>query len=132
MLRRMTLISLLAITLAIAITPAASAAGLRITGEPRIAMLYFGAKNDGGWTQALDEARVKIEAALGTKVQFAESIGEDAAATKPAAERFIARGANIVIGTAFGQSDALRELASKYPGVAFLNAAGTTNNGQNL
>lgn len=106
-------------------------AGFSLSGKPVIAMLYYGPKNDGGWTQAFDEARVKIEAALGQKIQFVENVGEDASVIKPAAERFISRGANIVIGTAFGQSDAMKDLAAKYPKVAFLNGSGTTN-GPNL
>ncbi|MBP7565125.1 MAG: BMP family ABC transporter substrate-binding protein [Burkholderiaceae bacterium] len=110
---------------------ASAQAGFSLTGKPVIAMLYYGPKNDGGWTQAFDEARVKIEAALGQKVQFVENVGEDASVIKPAAERFISRGANIVIGTAFGQSDSFKDLAAKHPKVAFLNASGTTN-GPNL
>uniref|UniRef100_UPI003F83AEB1 BMP family ABC transporter substrate-binding protein n=1 Tax=Cupriavidus ulmosensis TaxID=3065913 RepID=UPI003F83AEB1 len=109
----------------------AEAPGFTLKSKPKIAMIYFGPKNDGGWTQAFDEARAKVEAALGQKIQFVESVPEDASAIKPAAERFIQRGANIVIGTAFGYSDAFKELAAKYPDVAFLNASGTTN-GPNL
>lgn len=117
---------------ALATLPAhAQSGGFTLKGEPKIAMLYYGPKNDGGWTQAFEEARVKIEAALGTKIQFVENVGEDASVIKPAAERFISRGANIVIGTAFGQSDAFKDLAAKHPTVAFLNASGTTN-GPNL
>jgi basic membrane lipoprotein Med (substrate-binding protein (PBP1-ABC) superfamily) len=107
----------------------ALADGFTLKGEPKIAMLYFGPKTDGGWTQAFDEARIKVEAALGQKIQFVESVPEDASAIKPAAERFISRGANIVIGTAFGYSDSFKELAAKYPNVAFLNGSGTTNSG---
>jgi len=120
-----------ALWLAVASVPAAAQDGFTLKGKPVIAMLMFGPKNDGGWTQAFDEARAKIEAALGTKIAFVENISEDASVIKPAAERFIARGANIVIGTAFGYSDAFKELAQKHPTVAFLNASGTTN-GPNL
>jgi basic membrane protein A len=41
--------------------PALAADGFTLKDKPKIAMLYFGPKNDGGWTQAFDEARVKIE-----------------------------------------------------------------------
>ncbi|MFT4267234.1 MAG: BMP family ABC transporter substrate-binding protein [Xenophilus sp.] len=120
-----------ALAAAAAVPALAQDAGFTLKGEPKIAMLYYGPKNDGGWTQTFEEARVKIEAALGTRIQFAENIGEDASVITPAAERFISRGANIVIGTAFGQSDAFKDLAAKHPDVAFLNASGTTN-GPNL
>ena len=39
-----------------------SADGFSLEGEPKIALLYFKAKNDGGWSQAFDEAKPKIEA----------------------------------------------------------------------
>jgi basic membrane lipoprotein Med (substrate-binding protein (PBP1-ABC) superfamily) len=105
--------------------------GFTLESPPKIAMLYFGEKNDGGWTESFDEARAKVEKELGVKIQYVEKIPESASAIKPAAERFIARGANIVIGTAFGYSDTFKELADKYPKVAFLNGSGTTN-GHNL
>jgi basic membrane lipoprotein Med (substrate-binding protein (PBP1-ABC) superfamily) len=131
MLRKLFSITALSLAAVAACAPAAAADGLTLTGKPVIAMLYYGPKNDGGWTQAFEEARVKIEAALGQKIMFVENISEDASVIKPAAERFISRGANIVIGTAFGYSDSFKDLAAKYPKVAFLNASGTTN-GANL
>ena len=111
--------------------PAMAADSFTLKDKPKIAMLYFGPKNDGGWTQAFDEARAKVEKEIGQKIQFVENVPEDASAIKPAAEKFIQRGANIVIGTAFGYSDSFKDLAAKYPGVAFLNGSGTTN-GSNL
>src|SRR5271169_2452165 len=108
-----------------------SADGFTLKGPPKIAMLYFKAKNDGGWTQAFDEARPKIEAAMGQQIPYVENIAEDAAQITPPAEKFIQRGYNVIIGTAFGYSDTFKELAAKHPDVAFLNAAGTTN-GPNL
>ncbi len=105
--------------------------GFTLKGPPKIAFLYFKAKNDGGWTQAFDEARPKIEAAMGQQIPYVENIAEDAAQITPPAEKFIQRGYNVIIGTAFGYSDTFKELAAKHPDVAFLNAAGTTN-GPNL
>lgn len=112
-------------------TTVAYAAGFTLSAAPKIAFLYFAEKTDGGWTQAFDEARPKIEAAVGQKIPFVENVPEVAGKIKPAAETFIARGFNIIIGTAFGYSDTFKELSEKYPKVAFLNASGTTN-GPNL
>jgi basic membrane protein A and related proteins len=109
----------------------AYAAGFTLPAAPKIAFLYFDQKNDGGWTQAFDEARPKIETAVGMKIPFVEKVPEVAGQIKPAAEQFIQRGYNVIIGTAFGYSDAFKELSEKYPKVAFLNASGTTN-GANL
>jgi hypothetical protein len=41
----------------------AYAAGFTLPAPPKIAFLYFADKTDGGWTQAFDEARPKIEKA---------------------------------------------------------------------
>jgi basic membrane lipoprotein Med (substrate-binding protein (PBP1-ABC) superfamily) len=112
-------------------TSVAYAAGFTLSAAPKIAFLYFADKHDGGWTQAFDEARPKIEAAVGQKIPYVENVPEVAGKIKPAAETFISRGSNIIIGTAFGYSDTFKELSEKYPKVAFLNASGTTN-GPNL
>src|SRR6202035_2219796 len=112
-------------------TGSAWADGFTLKTPPKAAFLYFKAKNDGGWTQAFEEARLKMEKALGMQIPYVENIAEDAAQITPPAEKFIQRGYNIIIGTAFGYSDTFKELAAKHPDVAFLNAAGTTN-GPNL
>ncbi|MDB5773967.1 MAG: family transporter substrate-binding protein [Herbaspirillum sp.] len=131
MISRMIKWTLLALAMTLTTGAVLADDGFTLKGPPKIAMLYFNAKNDGGWTQAFDEARVKVEKALGQKIQFVENVPEDASAIKPAAEKLIKRGANIIIGTAFGYSDSFKELAAKYPDVAFLNGSGTTN-GPNL
>jgi len=109
----------------------AQAEGLTLKSEPKIAMLYISPTNDGGWTQAFDEARQRLEQELDIRIQYVESVPESASAIRPAVERFIKRGANIIIGTAFGYSDTFKSLSEDYPDVAFLNASGTTN-GANL
>ena len=106
---------------------AAEEGGFTLTGPAKIAMLYISPRNDGGWTQAFDEARQRLEGEIGQKIQYVESVPETASAIKPTVERLIQRGANIIIGTAFGYSDTFKELADKYPEVAFLNGSGTTN-----
>ena len=106
-------------------------AAFTLPGPAKVAFLYFAEKTDGGWTQAFEEARPKIEAALGMQIPFVENVPEVAGQIRPAAERFIQRGFNVIIGTAFGYSDTFKELSEKYPKVAFVNASGTTN-GPNL
>src|SRR5882672_3767019 len=121
-------------SLGVAIACAAAieaATGFTLSEPPKVAFLFFAEKTDGGWTQAFEEARVKIEKAVGMKIPFVEKVPEVAGQIKPAAEQFIQRGYNVIIGTAFGYSDAFKELSEKYPKVAFLNASGTTN-GPNL
>ena len=89
------------------------AGAFTLEGPPKIAWIYLNAKNDGGWQQAIDEARVKMEKELNTTIPFVESIPDDAAKIKPAAERYIQRGYNIILGSSFGYSDAFKELAEQ-------------------
>ncbi|MCP4319207.1 MAG: BMP family ABC transporter substrate-binding protein [Hyphomicrobiales bacterium] len=117
--------------LALAASVAGASAEFVLKGDPKPAMIIFSQKNDGGWSQALDEARQKVEKELGVTIPVVENVPENATAIKPAVELFIDRGANIILGSAFGYSDAFKELAEKYPNVVFLNPAGTTN-GNNL
>src|SRR5260370_6516713 len=102
-------------------------AAFTLPGPAKVAFLYFAEKTDGGWTQAFDEARPKIEAALNMQIPYVENVPEVAGQIRPAAERFIQRGYNVIIGTAFGYSDTFKELAEKYPTGAFLNASRTPN-----
>ncbi|UMY18633.1 BMP family ABC transporter substrate-binding protein [Methylobacterium organophilum] len=117
--------------LAPALTGPAQAAPFKLEGEPKVAMVLFGPKNDGGWSQAFDESRMRTEQALGIKIPVVENIKESATAIRPAVELFIKRGYNVIIGTAFGYSDTFKELAEKYPKIAFVNGSGTAN-GPNL
>jgi basic membrane lipoprotein Med (substrate-binding protein (PBP1-ABC) superfamily) len=122
-------LSLISIMLA---TFSVNAGSFKLEGKPDPVMIYFNVKNDGGWVQALDEARLRMENQLGMKITHVEKIPEVATEIRPAVQKFIKRGKNIIIGSAFGYSDTFKELAEEYPNVAFLNAAGTTNNEKNL
>ena len=107
------------------------AAAFSLDGPPKIAWIYLNAKNDGGWQQAIDEARVKIEKELNVSIPYVENVPDDAAKIKPAAERFIQRGYNVILGSSFGYSDAFKELAAQYPKVAFIDVSGI-HHGPNL
>lgn len=130
MIKRIVAIAAVAV-LAAGFAGLAHADTFKLDGDPKPAWIYFNVKNDGGWTQAIDEARQRMEAELGIEIPFVEKVPEVASEIKPAAERYIRRGHNIIIGSAFGYSDAFKELSERYPEVAFLNPAGTTN-GPNL
>lgn len=109
----------------------ALASDFKLKGDPSPALIIFSQKNDGGWSQALDEARQKLESSLDLRIPVVENVPENATAIRPAVELFIDRGANIILGSAFGYSDTFKELSEKYPDVVFLNPAGITN-GPNL
>ncbi len=103
----------------------------KLEGKAKPALVLLGVKNDGGWNQALDEARQRMEKDLDLKIPSVEKIPEVASKIKPAVERLIKRGFNVILGSAYGYSDAFKELSERHPKVVFLNPAGTTN-GPNL
>ena len=109
----------------------APAGAFTLEGQPKIAWIYLNAKNDGGWQQTIDEARVKMEKELHTTIPYVENIPDDAAKIKPAAERYIQRGYNIIVGSSFGYSDAFKDLAVQYPKIAFIDVSGI-HHGPNL
>jgi len=49
---------------------------LHPSGGAENRVLYFADKSDGGWTQAFDEARPKIEKALDMPIPFVENVPE--------------------------------------------------------
>ena len=112
-------------------TPSIVQADFLAQGDPKPAVIIFSQSNDGGWSQAIHEARTRLEKSMDIRIPQAEGIPETATAIRPAAELFIERGANIIIGSAFGYSDTFLELSERHPDVVFLNPAGTTN-GPNL
>ncbi len=128
--RRSSVAAVICILAALAV-PAFAQSTFKLKGKPKIAFVYLNVKNDGGWQEAIDEARVVLEKEFNQKMPYVEGVKETPADIRPAVEKFIQRGYNIIHGSAFGYSDTLKELAAKYPDVMFLNPAGTTN-GPNL
>jgi basic membrane protein A and related proteins len=119
---------LIGAVLAAAIAGSAAAASAQVTldGEPKVAFIYYSATNDGGWTEALDRGRLKMQEALGLEAAYVENVEETSEAVRQAAEIFLSRGYNIIIGTSYGFGDGLKELAAENPDIAFLNVAGET------
>ena len=102
-------------------------AQFKLDGEPKIAMLMVSTINDGGWSEALEYARVETEDALAVDIAYTENVPEDNSEVLRVIDLYVDRGYNIIIGTAWGYGDAFLEAASKYPHVAFVNCAGETN-----
>ena len=107
-------------------------AAFKLEGEPKIAMLQLATVNDGGWSEALEYARVKTEEALGVEIAYTENVAEDNSEILRTIDLYVSRGHNIIIGTSWGYGDAFLEAATKHPDVAFINCAGETNNSANL
>ena len=99
--------------------------------RPRSRSFSSGLKTTAAGVESFEEARPELEKVIGAKIPVVDKVPEDASAITPPAERFIQRGYNVIIGTAFGYSDTFKKLADEHPKVAFLNATGITN-GPNL
>ena len=105
----------------LALTYTAAEAQVNIEGEPKVAFIYFNVKDDGGWVQAQEEARVSLEADTGIHTAYTEGVEEVASKLRAVVERYIRRDYNIIAASAFGYNDALLEIAKENPNVAFFN-----------
>ncbi|MEM6663120.1 MAG: BMP family ABC transporter substrate-binding protein [Pseudomonadota bacterium] len=107
--------------------PLLQAQAVEIEGEPKIAFIYAATARDGGWNEALDNARMAVEADLGVKIAVVESVQEEATALKNAIDLFVGRGFNVIVATGYGYSEGILEAAKANPKIAFMNASGATN-----
>jgi len=118
---------LVAAGLAGATAGSGSAGAFELSGEPKIAFIYGATARDGGWNEALDNARQDVEAELGVSIAVTESVPEEATALKNAIDLYVQRDFNIIVGTTYGYSDGILEAAQEHTNVAFVNASGSTN-----
>src|SRR5215467_6294856 len=94
----------------------------------KIAWIYPGPHNDGGWSQAHDAGRLAVQKALGSKVQttYKENVFSNASVPQIVAG-LVRDGYNMIFGTSFGMFElgVNGQLADKYPNVLFEQATGT-------
>lgn len=96
------------------------------TATFKAAWIYVGPHNDGGWSQAHDEGRLKVQKALGSKVQttFKENVPEGPQVSQ-VIDSLVRDGNKIIFATSFGFQGAMVSAAKKYPDVKFEMATGT-------
>src|SRR5690242_14897674 len=121
--------ALAALVVAIAATAVVLAAGVgagsaKSSGAFKVAWIYVGPHNDGGWSQAHDAGRLYVQKALGSKVQttYKENIAVGPQLQQTVAS-LVQQGYKMIFGTSFGFFD--KKLAAKYPDVKFEQATGT-------
>jgi basic membrane protein A len=119
------------LVLALAVTALALAGGgaARSKQEPyKVAFIYPGPHNDGGWSQAHDKGRLAIEKALGSKVQttYKENIFSNAQVPQVVAG-LVREGYQMIVGCSLGMLEfgVNGLLYKKYPDVLFEQATGT-------
>jgi basic membrane lipoprotein Med (substrate-binding protein (PBP1-ABC) superfamily) len=90
----------------------------------KVAWIYVGPHNDGGWSQAHDAGRLAVQKSLGSKVQttYKENIAVGAQLQQTVAS-LVNQGYKMIFGTSYGFFD--KKLAAKYPNVLFEQATGT-------
>src|SRR6476620_6264003 len=96
--------------------------------EPlKVAWIYPGPHNDGGWSQAHDAGRLMVQKALGSKVQttYKENVFSNASVPQIVAG-LVRDGYTMIFGTSFGmfENGVNGQLAAKYPNVKFEQATG--------
>jgi basic membrane protein A len=105
--------------------PAAEAAPAAKAEPLKIGFAYVGPVGDGGYSFAHDQARKKLEAEFGDKIQttFVESV-----AAGPDAERVLrdlaTQGNKLIFGTTFGYMETIQKLAPEFPDVKWEHATG--------
>ncbi|HZQ04345.1 MAG TPA: BMP family ABC transporter substrate-binding protein [Gaiellaceae bacterium] len=115
---------ILAVAAAVAALVAAGAGQARHAAVFKVAWIYVGPHNDGGWSQAHDEGRQYVQKMLGSKVQttYKENIAVGPQLQQTVAS-LVQQGYKMIFGTSYGYFD--KALAAKYPNVYFEQATGT-------
>jgi basic membrane protein A len=92
----------------------------------KAAWIYVGPHNDGGWSQAHDAGRLKVQKALGSKVvtTYKENVPEGPQVAQ-VIESLIRDGNKMIFATSFGFQTAMVAAAKKHPDVYFEMATGT-------
>lgn len=103
------------------------AQAFELNGKPKIAFIYPDVSMDGGWDESMESARKVIEADQGVEITVIQSIPEETAKVKKAADDLVAQGFNIIISHSYGYSAGMLQAANAHPTVAFMNTSGATN-----
>ncbi len=123
--RRMALAALLLVAVATTVAlAAATTSSAKRTSAYKVAWIYVGPHNDGGWSQAHENGRLYVQKALGSKVQttYKENIAVGAQFNQTVAS-LVAQGYKLIFATSYGYVN--KALAAKYPDVLFEQATGT-------
>jgi basic membrane protein A len=112
---------------AAALTGLATATPGKKAAAFKVAWIYPGPHNDGGWSQAHDAGRLYVEKTLGAKVQttYKENVFSNASVPQIVAG-LVRDGYQMIFGTSFGQLElgVNGQLYAKYPKVLFEQATG--------
>jgi basic membrane protein A and related proteins len=92
----------------------------------KVAWIYVGPHNDGGWSQAHDNGRLAVQKALGAKVKTTyKELVPEGPQTCQVIESLIRDGNKMIFATSFGFQACVVKAAKKHPDVLFEMATGT-------
>jgi basic membrane protein A and related proteins len=118
--------AILAVLVAVASVAAVLAVGASAKSSSafKVAFIYVGPHNDGGWSQAHDAGRLYVQKALGSKVQttYKENIAVGTQFDQTVSS-LRAQGYKMIFATSYGF--VTPAVAAKYPDVKFEQATGT-------
>lgn len=104
----------------------ASLCGTALATEPfKVGFVYIGPAGDLGWSYAHDQARKKVEAKFGNRIQttYVENVPESADAERVIRD-LATKGNRMIFGTSFGYMNAMVKTARAFPKTMFMHATG--------
>lgn len=123
--RRKAVLGLVAVLAVVALTLTASVSASSQQAPFKVAWIYVGPHNDGGWSQSHDKGRLAVQKALGKKVEttYKENVPEGPQVAQ-VIESLIRDGNKMIFATSFGFQTAMVAAAKKHPDVYFEMATG--------
>ncbi len=114
----------LGLTAALALVGALTSSASHGATPYKVAFIYVGPHNDGGWSQAHEQGRLYVQKALGSKVQttYKENIAVGAQFAQTV-QSLVAQGYKLIFATSYGYLT--KAFVAKYPDVLFEQATGT-------
>jgi basic membrane protein A len=100
-------------------------AGVGLAEEKiKVAIIYVGPHNDGGWSQAHDDGRLYLEEKLPyVETSYSENVPEGAPCEKVVRD-YCNQGYKVIFTTSFGFMDPTLNVANDYPDVIFEHCSG--------
>lgn len=114
----------LLLTAAVALVGALTSSASHKSTPYKVAFIYVGPHNDGGWSQAHDAGRLYVQKSLGSKVQttYKENIAVGAQFAQTV-QSLVSQGYKLIFATSYGYLN--KAFVAKYPNVLFEQATGT-------
>jgi basic membrane protein A len=90
----------------------------------KVAFIYVGPHNDGGWSQAQDTGRLYLQSQMpNVETTYSENVPEGAQC-ETVLRNYCNQGYKIIFTTSFGYMDPTYNVAKDYPNVIFMHCSG--------